>query len=198
MDPVFLTVVPSSRQSDAFPVSVGWAFVRGRLESHLIRPDDGWLRPEGPGESHLDPGLGMSREYLNLHGELPRNVADRMNKVLYGQQVLTADPALARGKLSQLFATAGLRPSFRIATKSAYVAADELADYLGITPQTKNEAAMELSLLAPSGDPALTDAQYWAELWLLLRLRSSTGNGPKPSREQGGAKAREKRKPPRT
>lgn len=170
MDSIFLSCVASNAGDDGYPLEVGWAFADGHGEGHWIRPPAEWLRRRHAWDSEAEAVHGLTRDFLALQGELPVNVATRMNAALAGRTLWAVDPAPGDRHLGALFAAAGLRPAFKIAATSAESAIVDLARRLGVRDEAVAWAAGVAAREVPKRHRALPDALYWATLWGLVAL----------------------------
>lgn len=168
MDQIFLSFVVSSAKGNAYPIEVAWAFNENHYEGHFIRPSQEWLKRRQAWDAEAEKDHGLTQVFLSLQGELPENIAERMNAALGGQNLLSGNPDFTRRQTSTLFAATSLQPKFEIARRSAESAIAELAHRLGVVDEAVAWATREASRVVPSRSNALADAMYWAKLWRLV------------------------------
>lgn len=87
--PLFMDFEASSLHlENSYPIEVAWSLEDGKIESHLICPDNlgGWTDWDNYAESDIHR---ITREMLTEEGKPPAWVASRMNEILANKVLLT-------------------------------------------------------------------------------------------------------------
>jgi len=101
---VFIDFEASSLSKTSYPIEVGWVFVDGRSEGHLIRPAPGW----DDWSVQAEAVHGIARTTLERDGMAHDRVANRMVEVLSGHDLFASAPSWDGKWLSALLRAAGL------------------------------------------------------------------------------------------
>ena len=108
----FMDVEASSFSMDSYPIQIAWGTPSGDIECHLINP------------SYIDNWKDWSQQAQSVHrltidvlvkdGRHPREVAERMNHCLEGNEVWSDAPPLDTFWLGALFEAVKLAPKFQL------------------------------------------------------------------------------------
>jgi len=111
--PCFADFEATGLDPNSHPIEIAWSGPTGEIRSYLIQRDDDLWRP------HWDPAAealhGITRDDLAQWGRPAWEICVEMNTDLVGQRVYFDGGLWDRNWLSQLFASAGLRPAFEFA-----------------------------------------------------------------------------------
>jgi hypothetical protein len=189
---VFIDFEASSLGKTSYPIEVGWVFVDGCSEGHLIRPAPGW----SDWSMEAEAIHGIDRAILARDGMPHDEVATRMVEVLSGHDLYASAPSWDGKWLSVLLRAAGLpRHSLRLRdTEEAHreVARTALA---GLVPEDALERAVAnaVSLAelrfreGPVRHRAVEDAERERQRWMAVRAVAADIAGiPLPLTAAGG------------
>jgi hypothetical protein len=165
--PSFLDFEASSLSNNSYPIEAGWTQPDGRVESHLISPQN---VPEWTDWSSASEQVHhISREELITSGKTPSWICERMNRQLNGKTVFSDSVRYDGFWLSRLFAVAGKKAEFTLASSQDLVV-KRLSPNMRGRAQALSRLA-ELEMIArtrvPGEHRAAWDAQYLLELWKL-------------------------------
>jgi hypothetical protein len=171
---VFIDFEASSLGKDSYPIEVGWVFVDGRSEGHLIRPAPTWTDWNVEAEAIH----GIARTTLEREGVPHERVAARMIEVLDGHDLFASAPSWDGKWLSVLLRAAGL-PRHALRLRDTEEAHDEIARAL-LAPLLPPDAldgavanAVSLAELrfreAPPRHRAVEDAERERQRWMSVR-----------------------------
>ena len=146
----FIDLEASSLGPHSWPIEVGWCFLDGEPEAHLIRPATVW-----PREAWTDraEGLhGISLEMVETQGKPIRQVCDRLNEALGAAQVFSDAPDWDGFWLYRLFSIVGISQRFVVR---------HLTEALGDCPEAIIDAASDhAARLAPRRHRARDDVLH--------------------------------------
>lgn len=135
--PCFLDCEASGLGVDSYPIEIAWSYPDGSIESHLLNPA---LIPEW---TYWDHGAervhGLTREYLETHGEDPREVALRMNTCLEGQTLYSDSKAFDGFWLQGLYEAVGMEMTFSVGCLYKELLAKVLPKYVLQDPVELNQ-----------------------------------------------------------
>lgn len=155
----------SSLSSKSYPIEAGWAVIEitGTITpgGGLIRPIASWTDWSNKAESLH----GLSRALIEAHGISPRELVASINKAVAGMQVLSADPDYEIYWADRLFAAAGERRTWSIASLH------ELLSRLSLARSAATRAWLSDALAAPRPHRAQADAEHLAMLLSALLAR---------------------------
>ena len=172
--PSFLDFEASSLSHNSYPIEAAWTQPDGHVESHLISPRTvpGWT--DWSEASQLVHRI--SREELLAAGKTPSWVCERMNQQLDGRIVFTDSVRYDGFWLSRLFAAAGRKTQFSLASSQDLIV-ERLSPGMRGRARALSRLA-ELELIArtrvPGQHRAAWDAQYLYELWKLADHEAHT------------------------
>jgi hypothetical protein len=188
---VFIDFEASSLGKQSYPIEVGWVFVDGRSEGHLIRPADGWSDWDAAAQAvhGIDPAV------LAKEGVAHDWVARRMVEVLAGHDLFASAPSWDGKWLSVLLRAAGL-PRHALRLRDTEEAHREAARTL-LAPLLPDDAldsavanAVSLAELRFRGGPvrhrAVDDAERERQRWLAVRAVAADISGVPASNRIAG------------
>jgi len=108
--PTIIDIEASGFGSHSYPIEVGIVTGNGEKYCALICPQPDWLHWEDSAEEVH----GISREMLFEHGRPPREVAERLNRMLSGTTIYTDGWVVDKPWLIRLYQAARLDMTFRI------------------------------------------------------------------------------------
>ena len=110
--PAIIDLEASGFGRGSYPIEVGFALEDRAVYSFLIKPAPGWEHwSEEAEQVH-----GITRELLLREGKSPREIALRMNELLYGKVLYSDAWSFDSSWLARLFDEAELVQRFRIET----------------------------------------------------------------------------------
>jgi hypothetical protein len=169
VEPIFYDCEASAYEG--FPIEVGWAFYdhdSGIVsEGHLIRPPAEWRI-----EKVWDPGAekrhGITPARLGTEGELPWDVARRMNIILAGRELYSDAAPYDQYWLRLLFDAGGVDPVFTTREMDARVLISARAAKRGMDASAFAQAKARAMKYAPRRHRAEADARFLAALWIIV------------------------------
>jgi len=189
---VFIDFEASSLSKTSYPIEVGWVFVDGRSEGHLIRPAPGW----DDWSVQAQAVHGIDRATLEQDGVPHDQVAKRMVEVLAEHDLFASAPSWDGKWLSVLLRAAGLpRHTLRLRdTEEAHRdAARSLLAPLVPTDALDGAVANAVSLAelrfrhGPVRHRAVEDAEQERQRWIAVRdVAADLAGVPKPLAAVGG------------
>lgn len=166
--PSFLDFEASSLSANSYPIEAAWTQSDGRVEGHLISPQ---TVPEWTDWSGASQQVHhISREELWAGGKTPSWVCQRMNQQLNGKIVFTDSVRYDGFWLSRLFAVAGSKAQFSLASSQDLIVKRLSPNMRGRARALSRLAELELiaRTRVPGEHRAAWDAQYLYELWKLV------------------------------
>lgn len=160
--PCFVDCEASGLGVDSYPIEIAWSYPDGSIESHLLNTA---LIPEWTYWDHGAERIhGLTREYLEEHGEDPRVVALRMNACLEGQTLYSDSKAFDGFWIQGLYEVLGMDMTFSIGCLYKELLAKVLPKYVLQDPA-------ELSQLIDRAKRGVDYREHRAE-WDVKYLRS--------------------------
>jgi hypothetical protein len=171
---VFIDFEASSLGKESYPIEVGWVFVDGRSEGHLIRPAPDWHDWSADAEAiHRIPRATLERD-----GVPHEQVAARMIEVLGLHDLFASAPSWDGKWLSVLLRAAGL-PRHALRLRDTEEAHGEIARALLaplLLPDALEGAVANVVSLAelrfrdgPVAHRAVEDAERERQRWMAVR-----------------------------
>lgn len=155
----FIDLEASGLNARSWPVEVGWAFVDGPAEAHLVAPHASW--PADAWDPAAERLHRLSRAYLEAHGRSPALVCDRLNAALAGCAVYSDAPDWDAFWLYRLYAVGRRRQAFAIVST---------ARLLGpLMEGRERDVLAAAARAAPARHRAAADAIFLQTLYRLAR-----------------------------
>ena len=150
-DIAFIDLEASGLSARSWPIEVGWCFLEGEPQCHLIKPDGVWsLEDWSPAAEALH---GIAHKELVRKGEDAAKLCNRLNEGLRGKTVYSDAPDWDGFWLYRLFQAGKARQAFelkdlnRLLHDAAPEAADKAIDAANAaTPRMHRAAADVLHL----------------------------------------------------
>ncbi len=138
--PAIIDLEASGFGRGSYPIEVGVALSDSSIHSQLIKPSANWTHWDESAEAIH----GISRDYLNLHGQTPREVALFLNELLLGQTLFSDAWSFDSSWVGRLYDEAELIQRFKIDTLNRLLSEAEMSAWSDTKDQVVKDLGMDL------------------------------------------------------
>ncbi|MEM8935920.1 MAG: hypothetical protein AAGC77_05890 [Pseudomonadota bacterium] len=159
MEPIaFLDLEASGLGAWSWPIEVGWCFLDGEPETHLLRPAPQWSM--GSWDQNAQALHKITIEDLQQRGESLESVCKRLNAVLQNARVYSDAPDWDGFWLYRLFEAGGVRQQFEVEDFGGFFTGIARRDIEGLIRTAQD--------VAPHTHRAGDDALHMREIFRLI------------------------------
>lgn len=169
MLPAIIDIEASGFGRDSYPIEVGVILPDRQCFCHIIRPADHWTFWDKSAEAVH----GIPRQLLLDKGRPPREVADKLNRLLQGKTVYTDAWSHDVSWIGKLYELTGLPQLFRLESLRSLISEQQVRFW----HPTKEQVIAELHL---ARHRASTDAMILQETYRRTHARCAKTDDPLP------------------